>query len=260
MSESLVVTEQHGHVAVLRLNRPDRLNALNYELGEALHAALDAVEAAWPQTRALVLIGAGRAFCAGGDVGQIKDAAGGVPAMPYGREIRDLPLHLRGIPQPVIAAVNGAAVGAGLSLACASDVRIASQDARFGCVFVKRSMVPDTGCSYTLARIVGPGIAAEMALTGRIYDARWAREVKLVNSVVSADALLVEALALAQEIAANPPITVRSVKKLMDSFWLDLSGVTTAEREFNRQSEGTLDRKEAAAAFLEKRAPVYVGR
>jgi enoyl-CoA hydratase/carnithine racemase len=176
------------------------------------------------------------------------------------RRIVHLGPALRRLPQPVIAAVNGVAAGAGLSLALASDIRICSTEARFAAIFVKRALVPDTGACYLLPRIVGPGIAAEMALTGRVYPADWARSVGLVNTVVAADELIPHAHALAEEIAANPPITVRSVKSVMGAFDHDLDEVVALETQTNDSQNDTEDRREALHAFVEKRAPVYRGR
>jgi 2-(1,2-epoxy-1,2-dihydrophenyl)acetyl-CoA isomerase len=160
----------------------------------------------------------------------------------------------------VVAAVNGVAAGAGLSLALASDIRIASSEARFSCVFVKRALVPDTGASYLLPQTVGRGNAAEMALTGRVYPADWALAAGLVGAVVRPEELLPRALACAEEIAANPPITVRSIKSLMAGFDVDLAEVVARETEINDAEDATEDRREAMLAFVEKRTPVFRGR
>jgi len=260
MAAEVLSVERHGHVATLKLNRPDKLNAIDAQLREALFAALDDLGASFPAVRAVILTGAGRGFCSGADVWAMAAATGGErPAMPV-RRIVHLGPALRRLPQPVIAAVNGVAAGAGLSLALASDIRICSTEARFAAIFVKRALVPDTGACYLLPRIVGPGIAAEMALTGRVYTADWARSVGLVNAVLAADELLPHARALAEEIAANPPITVRSVKSVMGAFERDLDEVVALETHTNDSQDDTEDRREALRAFVEKRAPVYRGR
>src|SRR5262249_47255460 len=160
---------------ILRLNRPDKLNAFTLEMTAELHHALDAIGPAFPELRAVVITGNGRGFCAGADVGMIAaNVERKIIDSPPGRFIVDLAPRLRAIPQPVIGAVNGVAAGAGLGLACACDIRLAAEEARFSCMYVKRSIVPDTAGSFTLPRLVGPGIAAEMALTGRVYDAAFA--------------------------------------------------------------------------------------
>jgi 2-(1,2-epoxy-1,2-dihydrophenyl)acetyl-CoA isomerase len=261
MSDDVLGLERRDHVAVLTLNRPDKLNAIDSTLKDALYAALDDLEAAFPDVRAVILTGTGRGFCSGADVGAMADAIGNTSASrAFQRRIVHLGPRLRALPQPVIAAVNGVAAGAGLSLALASDVRLSSTEARYSCIFVKRALVPDTGACYTLPRTVGPGIAAEMALTGRVYSAEWALNVGLVNEVVSPDELLPRALELAGEIAANPPITVRSIKAVMNQLSRDLSEVVALETEVNDSQDETEDRREALRSFVEKRAPVYWGR
>ena len=179
--------------------------------------------------------------------------------VPY-TNIPTLAEHIRKIAQPVIAAVNGVAVGAGISISLASDIRIASEAARFSEIFVKRSLVPDTGSAYTLSSAVGRGIAMEMALTGRIYDASWALEKHLVNKVVSAEDLMTEAETVAEEIANNPPLCVREIKQLMYSFDPSMEQILTHEHMAIGPSFGSQDRKESVMSFVEKRDPVFLGR
>ena len=261
-SYELLKLEREGHVAIITLNRPEKLNAINAQLRLDLRASLDEV-AVDEDVRVVILTGAGRGFCAGADVGQMRvSLESRAEEPPRGRaeaERVPLPVAIRALPQPVIAAVNGVAAGMGLSIALASDIRIASEEARFASIFIKRSIVPDTGATYTLPRQVAPGIAAEMTLTGRIYDAQWAYQVGLVNKVVPADELIKEAMALANEIAANPPLGVRVTKQLLyrnDEF----------QEQINRESAGnaylatTEDRREGLLSFLEKREPVFKGR
>jgi 2-(1,2-epoxy-1,2-dihydrophenyl)acetyl-CoA isomerase len=259
--EPVLQVERDGHVAVVTLNRPDKLNALNRELTSTLYTTLDELEAAFPDVRAIVLTGAGRGFCAGADV---TSMAGNIDAM--GRKPADrrqtivyLAAALRAVPQPIVAAINGVAAGAGLSLALASDVRIASTASRFAAIFVKRALVPDTGACYMLPRTVGPGVAAEMALTGRVYDAEWAQRVGLVSPLVEPEELMATAMQVAQEIAANPPIAVRTIKQVMQGFTEDLTEVATIEADANRSFADSNDRREAIQSFVEKRAPVYRG-
>ena len=258
--------ERTGHVATITLNRPERLNALNTALSLDFHNALDEV-ADDPDIRAVIITGAGRGFCSGADVGQMQNSLegqGGGPAplqrigMPAG--VSELTPHLRRIPQPVIAAVNGVAAGGGLGVVLASDIRIASEAARFSCVFIRRSLVPDSSVSYTLPRLVGMGVAMEMALTGNVYDAQWALEKGLVNRVVPAENLLDDAMELAQTIASNAPIVTRSTKKLLYRHETDLEEIYPVERASNGPSANSEDRKEAVRAFMEKRQPVFKGR
>ena len=257
--------ERRDHVAIITLQRPDRLNALNRRMGLELHEALDQLAGEFPEIRVVVIIGAGRGFCSGADVGDMpaRMSEGG-DRNPGTRDegpsiTMRLAPHIREIPQPVIAAVNGVAAGAGLGIALCCDIRIASDAAGFTSVFVKRSLVPDAGVSEILSAVAGPGIAAEMAYTGRVYDAQWALTKGLVNEVVPAGELMAQVEALAQEIAANPPLAVKATKGLFNSHYLDLNKVIEAEHRANDPLRGTADQKEAIQAFLEKRAPKFTG-
>jgi 2-(1,2-epoxy-1,2-dihydrophenyl)acetyl-CoA isomerase len=264
MTNPSVVIErsaQHAHVAVLRLNRPDKMNAFDLATTADMHAAIDELGRLFPEVRAVVLTGTGRAFCAGADVALVAANANGKKVPPVeGRYIIDIAPRLRRLPQPVIGAINGVATGAGLGIALACDMRLAVEEARFSSMFIKRSLVPDTGTSLTLQRLLGPALAAELVMTGRMVDAAFALRTGLVGAVVPAAQLMPEALALAAEIAANPPLAMRATKKLMNSYGLNLEEVVIREMEANGPTEGSVDRREAVQAFLEKRSPVYVGR
>jgi len=261
-----IALDRRDHVAVITLQRPDRLNALNRQMGLELHEAFDQLAGEFPEVRVVVITGAGRGFCSGADVGDMpaRMAEGGdrnPTTVDDGPSITmKLAPHLREIPQPVIAAVNGVAAGAGLGIALSCDIRIASDAARFTSVFVKRSLVPDAGVSEILSAVVGPGIAAEMAYTGRVYDAQWALAKGLVNEVVPADDLMSQVETLAQEIAANPPLAVKATKALFNSHYPDLNRVIVAEHRANDPLRGTSDQTEAVQAFLEKRTPRFTGR
>jgi 2-(1,2-epoxy-1,2-dihydrophenyl)acetyl-CoA isomerase len=271
MPYELVKLERDGFVATITLNRPDKLNALNRQLTQEFHEALDEVAGEFPDIRAVILTGAGSGFCSGADVAdqaaalsrpadQPAPAAGENGATASASGIPSLAPHIRRIPQPVIAAINGVAAGAGFSITLASDIRIASELARFSCIFVKRSLVPDTASSYTLASIVGMGTAMEMALTGRVYGSDWALQKGLVNYLVTPGELMAQARAIADEIAANPPICVRSIKQLMFEHGPALEDVLPMESRANGPSTGTQDRREAVLSFMERRQPVYYGR
>ena len=256
--------QRRGHVAVITLQRPDRLNALNRQMGLELHEVLDLLAGEFPAVRAVVITGAGRGFCSGADVGDMpkrmaEAGAKGDNADDGPSITMRLAPHLREIPQPVIAAVNGVAAGAGLGIALACDIRIASDTARFTSVFVKRSLVPDAGVSQILSALAGPGIAAEMAFTGRIYDAQWALAKGLVNQVFPAEELMSQAESLAQEIAAKPPLAVKATKELFNSHYPDLNQVIMTEHRANDPVRGTADQTEAIQAFLEKREPKFTG-
>ena len=263
MDYEVLNLERREHVAIITLNRPEIMNALSPQLTAEFHRVLDEVGGE-KDIRAIVITGNGRGFCSGADVTSWAEARADGQRAPAvsddPRGIVELAPHMRKIPQPVIAAVNGVAAGAGLGVALAADFRIGSEHARFSSIFVKRSLVPDTAASYTLPKLVGHGVAAEMALTGNIYDAQWALEKGLVNRIVPANELLDTAISLANDIANNPPIVVRSIKRLIDSWYEDLDDVIIRERVGNGDATGSEDKTEAVRAFIEKRKPVFQGR
>ena len=179
MDDKTVLLERDGYIAIVTLNRPAKLNAMNDDLTRDFHEALDRV--ADSDARVVILTGMGRGFCSGADIaalqfraeGNEEGVAMGATAWLKGHSIIDAAPHIRNIPQPVIAAVNGVAAGAGLALAIAADLRIGSEQSSYSSLFIKRSLTPDAGVSQMLPRLVGPGVAAEMALTGAMYDAQW---------------------------------------------------------------------------------------
>ncbi len=268
-SEPVTTRDARHGVRVVTLNRPHALNAMTVDLVAALGATLRDI-AADRSCRAVVLTGAGRAFCAGldltgyGDEGQLE-AERGLPlaALARQRDLAGLVLQLHRLPQPVIAAVNGAAAGGGLALACGSDLRIASTTAKFGVSFIRAGFSAcDLGVSWLLPRLVGAARAHELMLTGRVFEAEEAREMGLVTDVVDGAHLLEAALAKAAEIALNPPASVELTKQGM---WLalDIPSLEAAIELENRQqviTGLTADRLEATAAFLEKRPPRYQHR
>ena len=260
--------QRRSHIAVITLQRPDRLNALNRQMVQELYDAFAQLAGEFPETRVVVITGAGRGFCSGADVGDLAkrmaipvegDLGSSSDGLDGPSIIMRLAPRIREMPQPVIAAVNGVAAGAGLGIALACDIRVASDEARFTSVFVKRSLVPDAGVSQILGALAGPGIAAEMALTGRVYDAQWALAKGLVNQAVPAGELMAHAESLAQEIAANPPLAVRAIKELLNGHYPDLNRVIETEHRANDAVRGTADQKEAVQAFLEKREPEFTG-
>jgi enoyl-CoA hydratase len=255
-------------VLQLALNRPDALNTMNAALVAELHTRLEAVERD-PACRVVVLTGAGRAFCAGLDLHRYGDeelvaARGKVRrTLERQREIAGLARRLHELRQPVIAAVNGPAAGGGLALALASDIRIASATAVFAVSFIRAGFSGcDIGTSWLLPRIVGTGRAHELMLTGRRVGADEALRIGLVTDLVQPDELAAVALAKAEEILLNPPLSVELTKQGM---WSALEiGSFSATVEFeNRQQVLTAmtdDQAEAAAAFLGKRRPDYHDR
>src|SRR6266700_702885 len=201
------------------MNRPDRLNALNNELASALNEALARI-AEDDSVRVVVITGAGRAFCAGGDLAAMAKGhqTGATQELePLLRAGMQMVLTMRTMPQPVIAAVNGAAAGAGMNIALAADIRIAAEEAAFGENFAKVGLFPDYGGTYFLPQLVGPAKAAELFYTGDMIDAKTALQLGIVNQVVPATELEAEVNSLAQKIAQGPPLAIRAVKKTLFS-------------------------------------------
>jgi 2-(1,2-epoxy-1,2-dihydrophenyl)acetyl-CoA isomerase len=249
-------------VAWLTLNRPERLNAFSPELLTALHEALQRVSTA-AEVGAIVITGAGRGFCAGGDVKTMAGRAGqGFEERVEGlHRMHQLPLLLRTMPKVVIAMVNGPAVGAGLGLAMACDLRIAGSSARFGTGFAGVGYSGDFGGSWTLTRLVGTAKARELYLLGDIIDAATAGSLGLVNRVVEDGALLVETVALARRIANGPRVAYGYMKRnLFAAETEPFTAVLEMEAMHQARTAMTEDHREASIAFVEKRSPVFKGR
>ena len=257
-----VLCALEGHVATVTLNRPERRNALNYRAYDELEAAFRAASDD-PEVRAVIVTGADPAFCSGDDVGEIMAGPKSVTARPAPSEIRPTPAAMAALEctKPVIAAVNGAAVGWGMELALFADIRIASEKARFAELFVKRGLVSDVGGFYRLPAIVGPAKAAELLFTGDIIDAVEALRIGLVTEVVAHADLLSRAAALAARIAANPPLAVQRLKQgLNRTAYGDPREIGTWAMASIRELMRTEDHREGVASFLEKREPVFRGR
>ena len=262
-SSALVLESVQDGIALLVMNRPERLNSLNSELAVALSEALGRA-AGNPAVQVVVLTGAGRAFCAGGDLAligkgrQTGNVAGLEPVLRAGMQIV---LKMRTMPQPVIAAVNGAAAGAGANIALAADIRIAAEEASFGQNFAKVGLYPDYGGTFFLPELVGPSKAAEMFYTGDMIDARTAERLGLVNRVVPAAQLEAEVRSMALKIAQGPPIAIRAAKAAL--FASKREQLEQAlEQEVRNQLEcfQSEDCGEGITAFFEKRAPKFQGK
>src|SRR4051794_9071080 len=208
-----VICTLEDHVATITLNRPHRRNALNFPAYDELETSLRAATAD-PDVRCVIVTGADPAFCSGDDVGEIMAGPRPVSRAPMPVTFTATPAAMAALEcdKPLIAAVNGAAVGWGMELALFADIRIASEKARFGELFVKRGLVCDVGGFYRLPAVVGPAKAAELLVTGDIFDAAEALRIGLVTQVTAHDDLMPQARALAGRIAANPPLAVRHLK------------------------------------------------
>ncbi len=266
-----LILEHRDAVAIVTLNRPERLNAISPRL---VHELLDVVEttARDDGTRALVITGSGRGFSAGADLAasvEDRDLDVELDERDGYRRMLQGPIGHWGVlysalghyPKPYIAAVNGVSAGAGLSLALAADIRIASTEARFISVFIRRGLVPDTGTTYHLPQLIGRGRALEMMMTGDEVDAETADRWGLVNRVVAPERLLDEAVALATRLARGPTVAIELTKRLVDD-------ITRGGLDAQLQNEawaGTRlalseDRGEGSKAFLEGREPRWTGR
>ena len=265
-NEEPILLERRGAIAVLTLNRPETRNALS---GEAMFAAFETIFEqlnADLSVRAAVLTGAGTAFCSGGNVAEMRDRTGmfaGTPeqiAAGYRAGIQRIPRAFQRLQVPIIAAVNGPAIGAGNDLATMCDIRLASTTARFAESFVKVGIIPGDGGCWLLPRVVGASRAAELAFTGDAIDAAEALRIGLVSRVVEPAALMTEALALAERIAANPPQVLRWTKQLLQQARHGtLDDALDSAGRLQGLAHHTADHAEAVASFFEKRAPVFTG-
>ena len=262
-SSPVLQVTQHGSITKLVLNRPDRLNALNNELSTALNEGLLRI-ANDSSVHVVVLTGAGRAFCAGGDLGAIgkgREKGDQKELAPILRSGMQAVLNIRMMPQPVIAAVNGPAAGAGMNIALAADIRLAVDGAAFGQNFAKVGLFPDYGGTYFLPQIVGPSIAAEMFYTGDMIDAATAYRLGIINHLFPTDQFEASVAAFAKKIADGPQIAIRAVKQAI--FHRDEGELRVAlEREVEAQLKcfHSHDCLEGIRAFMEKRQPKFQGK
>jgi 2-(1,2-epoxy-1,2-dihydrophenyl)acetyl-CoA isomerase len=265
---STVLYERDGGVATVTLNRPGRMNALGGDLAERL---LDALERAADDddVRAVILTGAGRAFCAGGDLAALRERraelleSGTAEAhVAHLRRMMRSAELLRDMPKVTIAAINGACAGAGLSLACACDLRYAAAGAKLNVAFRDAGLSGDFGGTWTLSRIVGPAKARELYLLSPRFDAAEAERIGLVSTTLPDAAELMEhARAVADQIVEAAPLAVRGIKaNLDDALRLGFTELLDREAERHIAASRTEDHLEAASAFLEKRRPRFKGR
>jgi 2-(1,2-epoxy-1,2-dihydrophenyl)acetyl-CoA isomerase len=267
---SVVLNRVEGHVATLTLNRPDRLNAMDGELLAAVLASLEA-HAEDDDVRVVIMTGAGRGFCAGGDLRLLGARGGGKDAAAESatsvatrvrdmRGLTEISRLLHTMPKVTIAAVNGPCAGAGLSWACAADLRYAADTAVFTTAFARAGQPGDYGGTWFLPRLVGAGRARELFLRSTRFDAAAARDWGLVNEVVPGPSLLEHVGAIATEIAGFAPVAIRLMKaNLNDGETLPLDQLLDAEAERFYVNAATDDAGEAARAFIEKRPPRFEG-
>jgi len=259
--ETIIVDRPADGVAVLTLNRPERGNGVVPELARDMVAALTALEADL-SVRVLVLTGAGKVFCAGADLVEFKAYLRDKHAKleePFNMRVL-WPMTQRVVTcrMPVIAALNGAATAGGLDLAMACDMRLAASTAKLGETYVKLGLSPGNGGSYFLPRLVGSGLAAEMAFTGDLFDAQRAHEIGLVNRVVEPDKLMPEAIGLAERIAKMPRGALEAIKQQLRQSWhMDLPSLMSWSYWSVAALTYSADLREGIDAALEKRPPIY---
>lgn len=259
MDQAVLVSTQDNGIMVITLNRPNAANALSIKVLEELKNVIDTCKFD-PSVRCLVITGTGeKAFCAGAD---LKERAGMDPQTVRKTVslIRECINNLETLPQPVIAAVNGAAFGGGTELALACDIRVASENAKFGLTETSLGIIPGAGGTQRLPRLVGKGRAKELIFTARRIDAKEAKEIGLVEFVESPESLLAKVLEIAGQIVQNAPIAVTQAKFAIEKgFDVDLTTGLAIEQNAYEVTIPTKDRLEGLQAFKEKRKPVYKG-
>jgi 2-(1,2-epoxy-1,2-dihydrophenyl)acetyl-CoA isomerase len=262
MASSTILVEDSGGVRILTLNRPDKLNAFNEEMNGALQAAL--AGAADDAIRAVLLTGAGKGFCAGQDLSdRVQGEGGQAPDLRVTIETLWNPLirAIRGLAKPVVCAVNGVAAGAGANLALSCDIVLAARSARFIQPFCRLGLVPDSGGTYYLPRLVGEARAKGLALLGDALGAAEAESWGLIWKAVDDDQLMAEARKLAGHLATQPTYGLGLTKRAIQaSAGNSFDAQLDLERDLQREAGRTPDYAEGVRAFLEKRAPQFTGR
>ena len=262
-ADAPLTIQRDGRVLILTLNRPDKLNALTPELHRLLHAAV--IDAAHDSNvGAVVLTGAGRAFCSGGDMGGRNDSAAAAPTLEQrADELRhhgEAARLLHEMPKPTLAMINGAAAGAGLALALACDLRIAADQAVLTTSYVKVALSGDLGSSYFLTQLVGSARARQLMLLSEKIDAAEAHRIGLINLIAEAGMLRATTMQVARQLAQGPAVALRYIKRnLLCAETGSLSEVMDSEAFGMARCGRTQDVKEAAQAFREKRPPIFKG-
>jgi len=262
MSEPHILYRTEGHIAIITLNRPEAKNAFTPEMINLWRQSLEQTRVD-DNVRVIVVTGKGDTFCSGGDIRDM--AAGKLRSLDMKKflweGVHRIVFTLEDLDKPIIAAINGAAMGAGLDMAIMCDLRVCSDKARLGESYILLGLVPGDGGAYFLPRLVGLAKALELFLTGDVLSAQEAMEIGLVNRVVPHDRLMEEALLLAEKIASKPPLAIRMMKRAVYQAQTSTlrSHLDYISSQLSLLTE-TQDHQEAARAFLEKRKPVFVGR
>ncbi len=260
MSYETIILERKDGIGTLTLNRPEKLNAINRKMTEELNSAM--VEIAKDTgVRALVITGAGRGFCSGADVGDMAQAAAPIENRYWTQMAHKIILGLTDLEKPVIAKVNGVAVGIGCSLALSADIIIASENVKFSLIFSRIGLIPDGGSLFHLPRLVGPAKAKELIFTAKMVDAKEAERIGLISKAVLADELDNEVNMLAKQLAEGATAAFGIAKKIINKgLSMDLSSILECEA-FGQTIVGTTqDAQEGVMAFLEKRKAEFKGK
>jgi enoyl-CoA hydratase/carnithine racemase len=262
MSYTTLVTEKKDQIGTITFNRPDVLNALSQLGFREFIQALKEMDAD-DGIRVVVITGAGRAFSAGLDIDEARQGPPetGLQVVPLQDTVAWIPHIMRNMRKPIIASINGPAAGGGFTIALASDIRIASEDAKLGAGFVRVGLIPELGSSYTLPRLIGIAKACELIFTGKTVDAREAKAIGLVNEVVPRDELTAATYKMATEITKAAPMALQLAKKAL---YQGLDSDLVSQLHFEQLGQSTCfrseDFREGTQSFLEKRKPVFKGR
>lgn len=255
-----------NHIATITLNRPEAYNAISDAMRESIRDAVDYINEPENDVRIVVITGAGKAFCSGGDIKLMKeridaDVSFRERLLTYRKDVAGMVKCIKSIRQPVIAQINGATFGAGCSIAMLCDIRIASEQAKFGMPFCKRGLIPDWGATYFLPRLVGRSKAIELTVTGQSFDAEYALDIGFVNQVVPLEKLQETVDNYCKQVLENSPYSVMALKSAMD-LALESAIDTALEQESIVQSNcyRSDDHREGVESFLEKRPAKFTGK
>ncbi len=259
----IIYTKEEG-IATITFDRDNRMNSFSPEMTDSIVRAVEDT-AKDDNVRVLIITGKGRAFCTGADVKAMAQRFDQQDEDKKDMDFRSgnirFPLLFRRLEKPIIASINGVAVGGGLDFACCCDIRIASDRARFAEVFIRRGLIPALGGIFFLPRLVGIDKACELIWTGDMIDAKEAERIGLVTKVVPHDELEIATLELAEKLAKGPPLAIQKAKRaIYESLMMDLESSLDYTGALARELQDTEDHKEGARAFMEKREPLFKGK
>ena len=260
MAYTAVQWEKQDGVGVITMNQPANMNALTQVMADDLLAVLQQAESD-PEVKVIVFTGTGRAFCAGGDISRMREGFDQVSALDYMDRMQTITKVWNSLKKPTIAAVNGAATGAGLSLVLLCDLSVVASNAKLGCAFINMGLAPDFAMAYYLPRMVGPQRAKELIYTGRIFMPDEACAMGLINRVVEPEQLMEEAMTLAKKLAKGATFGMRLAKRMLQiSMETDFNTLLNVEGLIQSSAFVTEDSREAVGAFLDKRKPEFHGK